>query len=178
MRALLALGDTATASRTARNLLAGNPGAPDAYLIAGDTELARRNDAAALTLYQTAASIRFGEDELLRLDRTMRALGRSREADLVVLAYAVENPQNLVAARLLANIRARGGQWPQSAAMLDWVGARSGWRDPGLLADLAFARLRQGRKAEAREIALRASKLQPANASVRQIVRLTTTPGR
>ena len=178
VRALLALGDTATASRTVRNLLAGNPGAPDAYLIAGDTELARRNDAAALTLYQTAASIRFGEEELLRLDRTMRALGRSREADLVVLAYAVENPQNLVAARLLANIRARGGQWPQSAAMLDWVGARSGWRDPGLLADLAFARLRQGRKAEAREIALRASKLQPANASVRQIVRLTTTPGR
>lgn len=175
LRALLGLGDVATAAVGARKLLDGNPGAPDAYVIAGDAELGRRNDTAALALYRTAASIRFGEGELLRLDRTMRSTGQARDADLLVFAYAVENPQSLAAARLLATIRARGGQWPQSAAMLDWIGARSGWRDPALLADLAFARLRQGRKVEARQIALQASRLQPANASVRQIVRLTGT---
>ena len=103
----------------------------------------------------------------------MKAAGRGRDADLLVFAYAVENPQSLTAARLLANIRARGGQWGQSAALLEWIGARSGGRDPRLLADLAFARLRQGRTVEARKLANHAASLQPASPSARQIVRLS-----
>ncbi|MDP3675927.1 MAG: tetratricopeptide repeat protein [Novosphingobium sp.] len=178
IRALLALGDTATAKATARKLLSGNLGAPDAYLIAGDAEMARNLPAAALPHYQTAAAIRFGESELLRLDRSLRALGRGRDADLLAFAFAVENPQNLAAARMLANIRARGAQWDQSAALLEWIGARSGWRDPGLVADLAFARLRQQRTDEARRLALRAAKLQPSNPSVGQIMRLTSATAR
>ena len=175
VRALLGLGETTAAAATARKLLAGNPGAPDAWLIAGDTELARQDPAAALKLYQTAAAIRFGESELLRLDRTLRVAGRGRDADLLVFAYAVEHPQSLTAGRMLANVRARGGQWAQSADSLEWIGARSGWHDPGLLADLAFARLRQGRPEEARRLASRAATIQPASPSVRQIVRLTST---
>ena len=96
----------------------------------------------------------------------------TRDADLLVLAYAVENPQSLIAARLLANVRARGGQWQQSAELLDWIGARSGWRDASLLADLAFARLREGRADEAGRLARRAAALQPASPSARQIARL------
>ena len=94
---------------------------------------------------------------------------------MLVLAYAVENPQSLVAARLLANVRGRGGQWEQSAELLDWVGVRSGWRDPSLLADLAFARLREGRGDEARRLARRAVLLQPASPSARQIERLVAS---
>lgn len=174
IRALLALGDTATADVIARKLLSGNLGAPDAHLIAGDAEMARSRPAAALPHYQVAAAIRFGESELLRLDRSLRALGRGRDADLLTFAFAAENPQNLAAARMLANIRARGAQWDQSAALLEWIGARSGGRDPRLLADLAFARLRQQRTDEARRLALRAARLQPANPSVRQILQLTS----
>ena len=177
IRALLALGQTDTAAAAAQKLLGGNPGAPDAYLIAGDAALARSNLAAALAHYQTAAAIRFGESELLRLDRTLRATGRARDADMLVLAYAVENPQSLVAARLLANVRGRGGQWEQGAELLDWIGASSGWRDPLLLADLAFARLREGRSHEARRLARRAVALQPASPSARQIERLMLTSG-
>ena len=175
IRALLALGQTDTAAAAALKLLGGNPGAPDAYLIAGDAALARSNVAAALPHYQTAAAIRFGESELLRLDRTLRGVGRARDADMLVLAYAVENPQSLVAARLLANVRGRGGQWEQSAELLDWIGVRSGWRDPSLLADLAFARLREGRGDEARRLARRAVLLQPASPSARQIERLVAS---
>ncbi len=174
IRALLGLGDTATAAAAAQKLLAGNPGAPDAYLIAGDIELARQNSARALPLYQTAAAIRFGESELLRLERSLRATGRGRDADLLDFAFAVQNPQSVSAARLLANVRARGGQWEESAALLEWIGARSGWRDASLLADLAFARLRAGRTVEARRLARRAAALQPASPSVRQIERLVT----
>ena len=172
IRALLGLGDTATAAAAAQKLLAGNPGAPDAYLIAGDIELARHNPARALALYQTAAAIRFGESELLRLERSLRATGRDRDADLLDFAFAVQNPQSVTAARLLANVRARGGQWEQSAVLLEWIGARSGWGDASLLADLAFARLREGRTDEARRLARRAAALQPASPSVRQIERL------
>ena len=175
IRALLALGQTDTAAAAALKLLGGNPGAPDAYLIAGDAALARSNVAAALLHYQTAAAIRFGESELLRLDRTLRGVERARDADMLVLAYAVENPQSLVAARLLANVRGRGGQWEQSAELLDWIGVRSGWRDPSLLADLAFARLREGRGDEARRLARRAVLLQPASPSARQIERLVAS---
>ena len=175
IRALLTLGQHDTAAAAALKLLGGNPGAPDAYLIAGDAALTRSSPAAALPLYQTAAAIRFGESELLRLDRTLRAAARARDADMLVLAYAVENPQSLVAARLLANVRGRGGQWEQSADLLDWVGVRSGWRDPSLLADLAFARLREGRGDEARRLARRAVLLQPASPSARQIERLVAS---
>ena len=175
IRALLALGQTDTAAAAAHKLLGGNSGAPDAYLIAGDADIARSSPATALALYQTAAAIRFGESELLRLDRALRASGRGRDADMLVFAYAVENPQSLIAARLLANVRARGGQWEQSAALLDWIGARSGWRDASLLADLAFARLREGRADEARRLATRATALQPASPSVRQIERLVAS---
>ena len=176
IRALLAVGDTAAAAAAGHKLLTGNAGAPDAYLIAGDAELARANPAAALPLYQTAASIRFGESELLRLDQPLRATGRGRDADLLGFAYAVQNPQSLTAARLLANARARGGQWGQSAALLEWVGVRSGWRDASLLADLAFARLREGRVDEARRWVRCGVLLQPANPSVRQIERLLAKP--
>ena len=172
IRALLALGDNATAGAAARKLLSGNIGAPDAYLIAGDAELARNNPAGALPLYQTAASIRFGESELLRLDRSLRVIGRGRDADMLGFAFAVQNPQTLSAARLLGNVRARGGEWERSAGLLEWSGKRSGWRDASLLADLAFARLREGRTVEARRLANRAAALQPASLSVRQVERL------
>jgi tetratricopeptide (TPR) repeat protein len=175
IRALLGLGDTATAAAASQKLLAGNPGAPDAYSIAGDTELERHDPARALPLYQTAAAIRFGESELLRLEQSLRETGRGRDADLLDLAFAVQNPQSLSPARLLANVRARGGQWEESASLLEWIGARSGWRDASLLADLAFARLREGRMDEARRLAGRAAALQPANPSVRQIERLVAT---
>ena len=105
----------------------------------------------------------------------MRASGRGRDADLLDFAFAVQNPQSVTATRLLANVRARGGQWDQSAALLEWIGARSGWRDASLLADLAFARLREGRTDEARRLARRAAALQPASPSVRQIERLVAT---
>jgi Flp pilus assembly protein TadD len=112
---------------------------------------------------------------LLRLEQSLRETGRGRDADLLDLAFAVQNPHSLSPARLLANVRARGGQWGESASLLEWIGARSGWRDASLLADLAFARLREGRMDEARRLAGRAAALQPANPSVRQIARLVAT---
>jgi tetratricopeptide (TPR) repeat protein len=111
--------------------------------------------------------------DLLRVDQSLRQSGRDRDADLLVVAFAAEHPQDLRALRHLANVRARNGQWGESARLLEWINARSGKRDPVLLADLAFALLNDGRRSEARSIARRAARLQPASPIVREIVRLT-----
>jgi Flp pilus assembly protein TadD len=53
---------------------------------------------------------------------------------------------------------------------------RTGGHDSSLLADLAFVRLREGRRVEARRLAEDAARLQPAASHVRTIVRLTAPP--
>jgi tetratricopeptide (TPR) repeat protein len=117
-----------------------------------------------------------GVDDLLHVDRSLRLVGRHRDADLVTIAFATEHPQDIGAVRHLANVRARNGQWSESARLLEWIAARSGGRDPTLVADLAYARLREGRNVEAARLARKAARLQPANPMVREIVRLTQPP--
>lgn len=121
------------------------------------------------------AMLDLGIDEVLRVDQGLRQSGRQGGADLLALAFAAEHPQNLSALRHLANARARRGQWDESARLLEWIGARSGPRDPTLFADLAFARLSEGRRSEAARLAREAARLQPASPLVREIVRMTAS---
>lgn len=113
-----------------------------------------------------------GIDEVLGVDQSLRQAGRQRDADLLAVAFAAEHPQDLRSARHLANVRARNCKWGESARLLEWIGARSGGRDPALLVDLAFALLNDGRRSEAARTASKAARLQPASPIVREIVRL------
>ena len=169
VRALLRDGRTGEALAAAATLRDANPGAPDAHLMLGDAALAAGRTELALGAYQAAARIRFGEAETVRLDAALRALGREREANTVLLAQALQNPNALLPVRMLANAEGRARRWEQSAELLSWLGTRSGWRDPALLADLAFARLQEGEAGEARRLAAQAFALQPANPSTGQI---------
>ena len=123
------------------------------------------------------AVLDIGADEVLRADLSLREAGRHRDADLLAFAYAAEHPQDPFAVRHLANVRARNGQWRESARLLEWLDARGGGRDAALLADLAFARLREGRSGEARRLAVAAARLQPTRPTVRAIVATTAAPG-
>ena len=169
VRALLRDGRADEALQASTVLRNANPGAPDAHLMVGDSALAAGRSELALAAYQAAARIRFGETETLRLDATLRALGREREANTVLLAQALQNPNALLPARMLANAEGRARRWERSAELLGWLGTRGGWRDPALLADLAFARLQEGEDGEARKLAAQAFALQPANPSAGQI---------
>ncbi len=169
VRALLGEGRAGEALAAATRLRDANPGAPDAHLMLGDAALSAGRADLALGAYQAAARIRFGEAETVRLHAALMALGREREANTVLLAQAVQNPAALVPARLLATAEGRARRWQQSSDLLAWIGARSGWRDPALLADLAFARLQEGEDGEARRLAAQAFALQPANPSTGQI---------
>ena len=178
VRALLRDGRTGEALAAATMLRNAKPGAPDAHLMLGDTALAAGRTELALGAYQAAARIRFGEAETVRLDAALRALGREREANTVLLAQALQNPNALLPVRMLANAEGRARRWQQSAELLSWLGTRSGWRDPELLADLAFARLQQGEENDARALAAKAFTLQPANPSTGQIRAMTFASAR
>jgi len=178
VRALLRDGRVGEALAAAAALRAANPGAPDAHLMLGDVALVAGRAPLALQAYQAAARIRFGEAEAARLDAALRALGREREANSVLLAQALQNPNALVAARMLANAEGRARRWAQSGDLLTWLGTRSGWRDPALLADLAFVRLQEGEEGEARRLAASAFALQPANPSTGQIRNMSRAAAR
>lgn len=173
MRASVARGQLESATTAAERLFVASPGAPAAAEIAGDLATAGGRKDRALSAYQQAARIEFNESVMLRLEQALRASGRGRDADLLIVAFAAERPQSLVGARLLANLWARNGQWDSSARVLAWIDGRSGARDPGLLADWAYAELRKGDRDTARRLAVRAAALHPAHPNVREIVKLT-----
>ena len=172
VRASLWRRQEAAARQAAARLVAANSGAPDAWLIAGDVEAGFGRHQAALERYQSAARIRFGEHELVRLDRALRQTGKERDADFLVFAFAVNNPRSTIAARLLANGNARADKWNEAARLLEWVAARRGRRDPEVLADLAFAHLQANRRAQARRLAAQAAALDPAASATQRIVAL------
>ena len=102
IRALLKEGRNDEAQAAADRLREANPGAAEAHLLAGDVSILRGDAAGALEDYQNGASIRFNEPVLRRMDAALRALGRVREADAMTSRYLAQNPQSLVAMKLLA----------------------------------------------------------------------------
>lgn len=107
IRALLKDGRNDEAQAAADRLRDANPGAAEAHLLAGDVRTMRGDAAGALADYQNGASIRFNEPVLRRMDATLRALGRTRDADSMTSRYLAQNPQSLLAMKLLAAAWAR-----------------------------------------------------------------------
>jgi tetratricopeptide (TPR) repeat protein len=107
IRALLQDGRKDEAQAVADRLRDANPGAAEAYLLAGDVRTMRGDAAGALADYQNGAAIRFNEPVLRRMDTTLRALGRTRDADAMTSRYLAQNPQSLLAMKLLAAAWAR-----------------------------------------------------------------------
>lgn len=108
IRALLKEGRKDEAQAVADRLRDANPGAAEAHLLAGDVRILRGDAAGALGDYQNGAAIRFNEPVLRRMDAALRALGRTADADAMTSRYLAQNPQSLVAMKLLAAAWADG----------------------------------------------------------------------
>ncbi|WP_253185838.1 tetratricopeptide repeat protein [Novosphingobium sp. NDB2Meth1] len=108
IRALLKEGRKDEAQAAADRLRDANPGAAEAHLLAGDVRTMRGDMAGALADYQNGASIRFNEQVLRRMDATLRALGRISDADSMTSRYLAQNPQSVLAMKLLAASWAKG----------------------------------------------------------------------
>ncbi len=124
IRALLKEGRTDEAQAAADRLRDANPGAAEAHLLAGDVSILRGDTAGALDDYQNGAAIRFNEPVLRRMDAALRALGRTDEADAMTSRYLAQNPQSLVAMKLLAASWAGGLQRDAFVAVSRALAAR------------------------------------------------------
>jgi tetratricopeptide (TPR) repeat protein len=118
MRALLHDGRSGEAQAVGDRLRDANPGTAEAYLLAGDVRMIRRDFVGALADYQNGAAIRFNEPVLRRMDAALRALGRTRDADGMTSRYLAQNPSSLLAMKLLA-VAWRGGPRTDAAAAVN-----------------------------------------------------------
>lgn len=124
IRALLRDDRKDEAQAAADRLRNANPGAAEAHLLAGDVRILRGDAAAALADYQRGAAIRFNEPVLRRMDAALRTLGRGREADAMTSRYLAQNPQSLVAMKLLAAAWGEGPRRDAFAAVSRALAAR------------------------------------------------------
>ncbi len=124
IRALLKEGRMDEAQAVADRLRDANPGAAEAHLLAGDVRSLRGDAAGALADYQNGASIRFNEPVLRRMDAALRALGRTADADAMTSRYLAQNPQSLVAMKLLAAAWAGGPHRAAYGAVVRALAAR------------------------------------------------------
>jgi tetratricopeptide (TPR) repeat protein len=164
IRALLSTGRTADALARARLLSRANPGAPDAWLILGDTLSATDHMQDAVRAYEAAANIRFDRDAALRLAACWMRVGNAAQARQVVQLFLAQNPDDVEAQRLAADMAMQAQDWREALRMLEAVRARIGNNDALLMVNLARATLENGDPAKARAYyAAHGYRLMPAN---------------
>lgn len=123
----------------AQRLVEASPGAPDAQAALGDAHAAGGRWGAAVAAYRRAADLRFDEPAMLRFVDALGRAGQGREAAGVLSIFLAQNPQSLVAQRLLGRWRLAAGDAGAAIETLEGVRARLGSSDAGLLAELASA---------------------------------------
>jgi tetratricopeptide (TPR) repeat protein len=129
IRGLIAAGQTGQAVAVADRLRLANPGAAEAWLLAGDARLMAGDRLGALDQYGRAALIRFNLPTLLRIDNVLRLVGKGGEANSVVARYLRQNPGNPQGLKLLASGRAAMGD-AEGARRIESVLAARALRNP------------------------------------------------
>ncbi|WP_084390725.1 tetratricopeptide repeat protein [Novosphingobium capsulatum] len=124
VRGLLAARQFDQARAIADRLRAANPGAAEAWLLAGDARMITNDARGALASYDAAAAIRFNEPVLRRMDAALRAAGRAKDADAMTARYLAQNPESLLAMRLLVVAWAGEGRQTEAQAMARALAAR------------------------------------------------------
>lgn len=123
-RGLLGAGQRDAARQVADRLRDANPGAAEAWLLAGDVRMLANDPRGALAEYREAAAIRFNEPVLQRMDAALRAAGQPAAADAMTARYLVQNPASVLAMRLLLAAWRREGRHEEAAAMARALAAR------------------------------------------------------
>jgi hypothetical protein len=163
VRKLVVTGNLALAGEVAEKLRQANPGSADAQAIAGDIQLLQHNPTGAIERYRIAAKVRLTSDLIGRMALALDGLGQSVTADQLVEARLAASPTDRRLNRLAALRAARRGDWTRARALLEYL-ALAMPRDPGLLDELAGARLRTGDKAAAEQAAAAAYALHRGSA--------------
>jgi tetratricopeptide (TPR) repeat protein len=161
LRKLLSDGRAGEAAAFAARLRARFPHSSDIEVLSGDTALLAGDPARALSLYRTAAGVRWTAALSERIAAAESRLGREDLAAAELAAFLSQHPQDRATAALLGRAAAAGGDWQRAALLLGHaVELAGGDRDPRLMADLAEAQLRLGDNPNALASAERAYALQ------------------
>lgn len=163
IRALLSTGRTPQAFARARLLAKANPGAPDAWVVLGDTLIAGGQPKEAARIYAAAANMRFDRSTALRLAAAWTRAGDPVRAGQVLRLFLAQNPADPEALRLAASAAMQAREWPRALDLLRAMVAKSGAHDALLLANLARASLETGDMTGALTHAKAAYALMPAN---------------
>ncbi|MDB5694684.1 MAG: hypothetical protein JWN21_227 [Sphingomonas bacterium] len=166
IRGLMAAGDQAGALARARGLAAAAPRDPAALVALGDTLAASGRDGEAAAAFTRAADLRFDEPTAMRLIDALGRAGKPQDAAATLALYLGQNPQSLVARRLLGRWQVASGQAAAAIETLEGVRRRIGNRDASLLADLARAYAEEDGSAVARRYGQAAYRLAPMNPDV------------
>ncbi|MCW4461628.1 tetratricopeptide repeat protein [Sphingomonas sp. BT-65] len=166
IRGLIDGGDKSAALAKAQEIAQRNPGAPAAHSLVGDTLMLLKQPGEAVRYYKDAASIRFDEATMLRLVEALDRSGQRQEASTTLALFLSQNPLNLAALRLSASWQTAAGDYDAAIDSLEAVRLRTGNRDAGLLADLAFAYAGAGEPERAAHYAEAAYLLAPSNPAV------------
>lgn len=166
VRALLQAGQGTTALSRARQLAAQDAGAPDAWILLGDSLAYLGRSAEAAQAYQRAADLRFDENAALRIVAAWQRAGRPQPARRALALFWAQNPMNVEAQRLAAVGWLADGDYGRALAVLQGLRARLGNEDALLMAYIARAYVGLGRAEAALPYAAHAWRLQPASAVV------------
>jgi tetratricopeptide (TPR) repeat protein len=161
--ALLSRGLGDEALQRARRLQSANPGAPDAHLLVGDALGIKGDFAAAAQEYRKAANLSFTEPVALRMIEALQRSGQGAAAAQVLELFLSQNPRNVPAQLLAANLYMQQRQWAKAAATYEDLRQRLGDGDAVMLNNLAWAYSELGRYREAIPLARKAWALDRAN---------------
>jgi tetratricopeptide (TPR) repeat protein len=165
-RALLAGGDVAGGLAEATTVLNASPADPVGLLVMGDALAAQGQYRGAADAYRRAASVSFTEPVALRMIDALRQAGDGPGAYQTLAIFLAQNPQNVAARLIAADLAMASGQWPRAVEILEGLRRRLGNRDAAILNNLAWAYHRTGRPARALPLAAAAYAMVPANPAV------------
>ncbi|MGE5721102.1 MAG: tetratricopeptide repeat protein [Sphingomonadales bacterium] len=139
IRALLSAGLGSEALARARALAAANPGAPDTYLLVGDSLGTLGDFAGAAEEYRKAANIAFTEPVALRLVEALQRSGHDGAAVDVLNLFLGQNPANVPAQLLAAARFMEARRWDDAIRIYEHIRRQIGDSDAVMLNNLAWA---------------------------------------
>ena len=163
---IIANGDAGQGLLQSQQLLARNPGAPEAHILVGDAFMALDRPKDASQAYANAANIRFSEPVALRFIMALRASGQEAGALRVLDIFLAQNPRSVAGLLLASDHFMATGQWDAAIKVMEGLRTRLGNGDATILNNLGWAWFSKGDAAKAQQFASAAYALAPANPAV------------
>jgi cellulose synthase operon protein C len=160
---LISNGRAVDALARARYVQSRNLGVPAAFVLIGDSLAALTRHSEAAEAFRQAANLDFNEGTALRLVKTLVKAGKAGDALRVLDLFISQNPRNIAARMLAADVFLDSKAWPRAIAIMEGLRTQVGDRDAMLLNDLSWAYLETSAPEKALTFAKAAYEIAPSN---------------